>query len=249
MSVGLGLVRAALAAAGFAAIAWSAVAMPALLSEQVVVRAGRAIAAGEGYRAEVLDAIESRIAPERVAKLRSSVLGDVAVIRLRLAELAIRANAGRIDERLDALRESTALALANAPGDSFLWLARFWLENTRNGLQPAHFPLLQASYDFGPHEGWVALRRNRLALAAFPLLPDGLSARAVAEFAGFVRWGLVREAADLVEGPGRALRSRLYTALGDLKDDRRRAFARELYRRDLDDVPVPGVDVTRPAWR
>jgi hypothetical protein len=97
------------------------------------------------------------------------------------------------------------------------------------------------SYELGPYEGWVAVKRCPIALTAFSALPRDLAERAISEFVGLVHWGLDSDAADIALGPGRPLRSVLFPRLKGLKYDQRRAFANLIYRRDVDDVLVPGV--------
>ena len=69
---------------------------------------------------------------------------------------------------------------------------------------------------------------------------------AISEFVNLVRWGIAEEAADIAAGPGLPLRSFLFPRLRDLKLDQRRSFAQAIYRRELDDVLVPGIDPPKP---
>jgi hypothetical protein len=106
------------------------------------------------------------------------------------------------------------------------------------------------SYELGRYEGWIALKRNRLALAIFPSLPGDLAELAVSEFVALVRSGLYAEAADIVAGPGKMLRGALFSRLKDLSDSQRREFAKVLYVADLSDVPIPGYAPPPPRpWR
>ena len=234
--------RLILALAGGAAIAWALAVIPVFWSENVIVDVANAVMAGEVFKPEILAAIEARTEIKSGSRLRSSLLGKAAVIRLREAEDAMRGgDPERMDQSLDSLARIVDETLLNAPNDSFLWLVRFWLDTTRNGLRPDNLPFLRMSYDLGRHEGWIAVKRNRVALAAFSALPSDLAEQAISEFVGLVRWGLVSEAADIAAGPARTLRSVLFPRLKDLKLDQRRAFASLIYQRELDDVLIPGV--------
>jgi hypothetical protein len=108
-------------------------------------------------------------------------------------------------------------------------------------LRPDNLLFLRMSYDLGPYEGWIAIKRNRVALAAFAALTSDLAERAISEFVGLVRWGLISEAADIAAGTAPPLRRVLFARLKDLSYEQRRVFASTIYRREIDDVPVPGI--------
>jgi hypothetical protein len=245
--------RLIVAIAGAMAMAWAIAVFPVFWSENVIVDVARAVIAGEAFKPDVLAAVEARTETNSGSKLRSSVLGRAAVIRLRQAEDAIRAGDPElINQRLESLALILDETFRNAPNDPFLWLVWFWLDTTRNGLRPDKLRFLRMSYELGPYEGWIAVKRNPVALAAFPALPNELAERAISEFVGLVRWGLVPEASAIAAGPGRPLRSILFPRLKDLSYEQRRAFAGAIYGRELDDVPVPGIappppPITRPV--
>jgi hypothetical protein len=222
-------------------MAWALAVFPVFWSENVIADVARAVVSGETFKADVLAAVEARTENDSNAIRRPSFLKNAAVIRLRLAEDAMRAGDPDLaDQRLESLAKIVNAAFLNAPNDPFLWLVWFWLDTTRNGLRPENFRYLGMSYDLGPYEGWIAVKRNRIALAAFPALPHELGERAISEFVGLVRWGFVADAAEIAAGAGRPLRSILFPRLKDLKPDQRRVFANLIYRRDLTDVLVPG---------
>jgi hypothetical protein len=225
--------------------------LPTVWSEEAISQVAPHLIAGEAYKPEILAALEARLDDRGSAGLRASALGKAAVIRLRHAEDAL-GNGDRptIDARLDSLGRAVDDALANAPADSFLWLVLFWLDNTRDGPQPGHLRYLRMSYALGPHEAWIAVKRNRLALAGFPTLPADLAEASISEFVGLVRSGLYTEAADIAAGPGLPIRAILFDRLKDLSEVDRRALARLLHDRDLDDVPVPGTEpLPQRPWR
>lgn len=244
------ITRPFLVAAGVAAMLWAAAALPVLWSERNIVDVARAILAGEGFKPEVLVAVSAQAENKNGRVPRSAVLGKVAVIRLRQVEDRVRiGNMEGISNSLDATNAVVDEALVNSPSDPFLWLARFWLANARYGWRSDHLKYLKMSYDLGPNEGWIAIKRSRITLPAFARLPKDFAERAVAEFVSLVRWKLSVEAADIAGGPARAIQNVLFPRLKDLNDDQRRPFAKEVYRRELDDVPVPGVEPPRPNVR
>lgn len=238
-----------MALAGLGAMAWAANVIPVFWSQNIVVSVANAIRAGEAYKPDVLEAIESRVRDRSVTK-RPSMMGRLGMIQLRIAEDSFRTgNVALIDRRLDSLARTIDEIFLVAPNDPFFWLVRFWLDSARSGLRPAYLQFLKMSYDLGPNEAWIALKRNRFSLNIFPILPGDLAELTASEFAKFVRWGLVNEAAQLAGEPGLPVRPFLYERLKDLKIEQRRQFARALYQRELDDVLVPGVTPLRPRGR
>jgi hypothetical protein len=236
------IARIVLAATGAAAMAWAVAVLPVFWSGAAIAEVARGVIAGEAFKPDVLARAEARIGSDDVAIRRSSMLGRAAVIRLRQTEDAIRAgDITLIDQRFESLDQSIRAALRNAPEDPFLWMALCWVEATRNGLRPDNLRFLQMSYDLGPHEGWIALKRNRLALAAYPVLPSGLAEQAIFEFAEMVRWGLNFEASALAAEADPKLRAILFARLKNIGEEQRRAFAKVFYTRELDEVPVPGI--------
>ena len=241
------MTRMALAVAGVAGVAWAVAVFPTFSTELPIIDVGKAVMAGEAFKPGVLSAVDTRAGNGAAGVVRPAVLGKAAVIRLRLAEDAIRAgDKSRVDQSLQSLAGMIDESLQNAPSDPFSWLARFWLDNTRHGLQPSHLRELWMSYDLGRYEGWIAAKRNRVALGVYSEMPSDLAEQAISEFVNLVRWGIAEEAADIAAGPGLLLRSVLFARLKDLKVDQRRPFAQAIYRRELDDVPVPGIDPPSP---
>ena len=239
--------RMILAVAGVAAMGWAIAVLPKFSSEIAIVNVARAVANGEVFKPDVLVAIDVQTENHVGWMVRPSVLSGAAVIRLRQTEDAIRGgDTKHIDRKLESLTKVIDASLLNAPSDPFLWLARFWLKNFVNGFRPYHLQNLRMSYDIGRYEGWIAVKRNRLALAYYPVIPSDLAEMATSEFVDLVRWGLAGEAADIAAGPGRPLRNILFPRLKDLSVDQLRPFAQGIYGRELDDVLVPRIDPPKP---
>jgi hypothetical protein len=239
--------RLILAIAGLMAMAWACAVFPVFWSENSIVDVARAVIAGEVFKPDVLAAVDALSEAKGGSTIRSSVLGKAAVIRVRQTEDAIRAGAPElINQRLDSLARIVNRTFRNAPDDPFLWLVQFWLDSTRNGLRPESLRFLRMSYDLGPYEGWIAAKRNGFALAAFPDLPSDLAERAISEFVGLVRWGMVADAAAIAAATPAPLRRILFSRLQDVDYPQRRTFANAIYARELDDVPVPGIAPPAP---
>jgi hypothetical protein len=250
MATRTNIARLFLAIAGLMAMAWAFAVFPVFWSQNIIVDVGTAVLAGEAFKPDVLAAVAALTQTNSKTKVRPSVLGKAAAIRVRQAEDAMRAGDPQVtDQRLESLTRSVDEAARNAPSDPFLWLVWFWLDSTRNGLRPENLAFLRMSYDLGPYEGWIAVKRNGLALAAFAALPNDLAERAIAEFVGLVRWGLVAEASAIAAGTPPQLRTILFARLKDLNYEQRRAFAGAIYGREVDDVPVPGIAPPTPPIR
>jgi hypothetical protein len=99
---------------------------------------------------------------------------------------------------------------------------------------------LWLSYSLGPNEGWIAVRRNRLALSVFEALPPDLAEAALNEFARMLKSGLYDDTMSIFIGPGWAIRDQLLSHLTSVPKRYREEFARGLDQRGYD-VAVPGV--------
>jgi hypothetical protein len=145
------------------------------------------------------------------------------------------------------LRTTAVKALTCEPTDSFLWLALYWAEISREGYSARSLSYLEMSYRFGRFEGWVGLRRIELALRAFDDLPSWLREQVVDEFAHLLDSWFVNETVTALTGPGWPVRDRLLSGLSQVGQGQRRVFARELVRRGYR-LDVPGVEVELRPW-
>jgi hypothetical protein len=139
--------------------------------------------------------------------------------------------------------------LSCSPADPLLWLVLYWVETTRNGFRAEYVRYIEMSYKTGPREGWVAQRRNRLALAIFPQLPDALAAQVVDEFAKMLNSGFVDDAVQSFVGPGWPERNRLLPELRNVSERYRQVLANEVYKLGYD-IDIPGISRRDPRpWR
>jgi hypothetical protein len=72
---------------------------------------------------------------------------------------------------------------------------------TRNGFRPDDVKYLRMSYRLDPNEGWIALKRNRLAFEKFDQLSTDLAESAIGEYVALVKSGLYEQAAEILSGP------------------------------------------------
>jgi hypothetical protein len=240
------LARGFCIALGLCAAAWAAYSISYYRAEGLIVTAGRSVLAGDKFSAAHLEVLRNHLDETPTKSLRSVVLDDVAVIRLKLLESQL---AGGKPEQLAsdraAAESAVSVSLAATPTDSFLWLADYWLLDPRARATERGQRLLLMSYWLGPNEGWIAVKRNLLALANFPSLPSELAELALWEFAKLVQSALYQPAADIIAASAPALRDKLLRQLAGLDESDRRRFAKALEFKNLDGVSVPGIDDKR----
>ena len=236
---------------GLAAIVWGAATFPIFWSQLPIERTAIAIAERDAFKRHSLDALLPAVDRiEQSSYCQPEALHSAAMIRLRLAEEAVSgAERDVIDARLSALEDSILKSLACAPSDPFLWTILTWLDQARQGFQPQQLTYLRLSYRLGPNEGWIADRRNRLALSMFWQLPPDLAKAAVHEFAAMVNSQFYVDAIAILTGPGWPLRDRLLAGLEDSGHQQREEFAKQLRSAGYD-LAVPGITLPpdRRPW-
>ena len=234
------MVRVLIVGGSACAIMWAAAALPAFWSQRDLAHIAGRVLAGEPYRPQVLDAVEQRFDVMPSWAYRAAALNRLAVLQLRRLEEAMFGGApGPIDSRLDELGRVVGESLAGTPSDPFLWMVLFWLENTRDGFGADHLGALRLSYRLGPREGWVAIKRNRLAMAVFSTLPAELAQAAISEFANLVHSRMYDEAAAILVGPGWPIRDRLIKRVYELDGNDGQAFAKVLHMQNVTDAAIP----------
>jgi hypothetical protein len=244
-----GLTRILTAICGACSVAWTASVISSYRAEDGFTSAARNILSMDKYSPEQLSELKQRVDTAQTGLLRPSALNDIAIIRLRLAEVGVASgNAELADASLNNLDPAVIAALAANPTNSFSWLTEYWLQGERAGDPKPGMKFLRMSYLLGPNEGWIAVRRNPLALSSFSSLPAELAGQTLSEFAGLVRSRLYTAAADILVGPGWAVRDRLAGSLADIDKDRRREFASVLENKDIEGVSIPGVGES-PSFR
>jgi hypothetical protein len=226
-----------------ASISWTVSVIPAFRERAIYEIPGERILAGEEFRAERLGELQRDLDGLTAGSLQPSALRDVVAIRVRLSEMALSSGDTQVAaSRFDELETAVDESLAGNPTESFVWLTKYWLQHVRSGDIAAHLRFLGMSYLAGPNEGWIAVRRNPLALSVFALLPPELAEQVLTEFTGLVRSGLYSDAASILAGPGWPAREKLLGRLSQLEEADRRGFAYALDGKNLDGVVVPGVD-------
>jgi hypothetical protein len=225
---------------GCGAVAWGIYGLPIFARQAPIERVAMHVIAGDPFKPEVLAAFMPQVeSAEQAAQCRPAASHSAAIIRVRFAERAI-VDGENIDAQLSALRDSVQRSLACSPADSFLWFILYWVESVQNGFQPKYLELLRLSYELGPNEGWIAVRRNAYALAIFPKLAPDLGNMVLAEFPGLLESGFFEEAVQNFIGPGWPERNLLLLRLRNIPERYRQDFARTVYKRGYE-VTVPGI--------
>ncbi len=243
-------VRIYLISLGVFAVLWAGQIFPTAWREPTLDRIASRIIEGQIFKVEDLGRFLPLIEQvETSAVCRPASVRSSAVIRLRVVENASKAGQPNVNQLIDELLVSVRDALRCSPADSFLWLVLYWAETTRHGFEAHDLDYVRLSYEVGPYEGWVALKRNPIALMLFEKMSPALRERVVSEFVGLVNSGFHREAAEILVGPGWRLRDELLPRLAVVPQTHRVAFDREVFELGYD-VNVPGVvHPVDPPWR
>jgi hypothetical protein len=233
---------------GAFAVSWAVFVFPFFSQLSTIERIEKHVIAGDAFKSDVLISLKPTLALFGHSKLgRPFALRGTAVIDLRLLEQAfVDGDQANIDYLMRSASQAVRKSLANSPADPFLWLVLFWLENSQSGFSSGHLQYLEMSYKLGPNEGWLAVKRNRFALAIFPSLQPDLAEYAIGEFARLVGSSFFDEAANILAGPGWLIRERLLPRLDAIGELNRQVFGKIVYRLGRD-VSIPGVE--RPVWR
>nr|WP_148667181.1 hypothetical protein [Bradyrhizobium amphicarpaeae] len=152
-----------------------------------------------------------------------------------------------IDEVQERAERKARKSLALNPSDSFLWLMLYSVASARRGTDVGNVHYVNASYFAGPHEGWIALSRNRLGLSIFPILDPSVQQLIVSEFAELVDAGFVEIPATNLMGVGWEERERLLNALRHVDPASKKRLYKRL-RQDGVKVAIPGVEEEERPW-
>ncbi|MFK4489230.1 hypothetical protein [Bradyrhizobium sp. USDA 336] len=244
------MLRALLFLLGLLGAFWSLAALPSFWRTILARDATTRIIADERLKVGALNDIMTRIQTDPVPSIQQPELPLAeALISLRIAGEAMdQKNPDKADRDMQTAQHHLISALRTSPLHSYLWLMLYSVDTMRNGFDLKAVSYLDKSYLTGPHEGWVALRRNRLALAIFPMLGDRRQEAVVSEFAEMVDADLTEEAAMNLKGIGWAQRDRLLAALGEVDVSSKNSLLKRL-QADGINVKIPGLEYSERPWR
>ncbi len=232
--------RIFVATVGSMAVIWGLVTLPIFGRQLTLERTAQGIIDGQPFKVEALTGQLALVeAVEKRAFCSPPALRSAAIIRFRIAEEAL---SNGIEEKSDmpinAAKNSIRESLSCSPADPFLWLALYWLD--QRGFRRDDLKYLELSYQLGPNEGWIAIKRNGAAFAVFQKLPSNLAETVINEFAGLLRTGFYEPAAEIFTGPAWPERELILRHLAGVSELNRQQFADALYRRGYDGN-VPGI--------
>jgi hypothetical protein len=243
------IARALLVGLGCLGALWGAAAFAEAWRDSGVDHIAQRVVMGEPFRLDVLlEQVPMLDAIEAEAACRPEALRNASIVRLRIAESTLLGgDVSHLDERMDALRSAIVRSLSCSPSDSFLWLGLYWEQTVTSGFVPDDLKLLRMSYELGPNEGWIIVKRNPLALSVYSRLPPDLAELALGEFSKLFEPRLLPVAADILTGPGWPIRDLLLARIANKPQDERQAFSNLLRSRGFD-IAVPGVTQKERPW-
>lgn len=206
------------------------------------------IMADQRFKPGLLANIFASMKEAPVTRLQPELLQAEALVALRASEEAVRVGAAEADRDVEEAEDRIKASLSVSPSDAFLWLSLYSVETVRQGLDTKSLIYLDQSYASGPNEGWVALRRNRLALAALPLLSDRSQENVISEFVAIVNSDWIEDAAQNLLGVGWRHRERLAKNLEKADLESRQLLARRLSIEGVT-IDIPGVQIGDRPWR
>jgi hypothetical protein len=234
--------RIVTAVCGCVAIAWGTITLPVFWRSAPLAQTAANIVNRIPYKADSLEALVPAIEDfEQSSICVPGALHSSAVILLRrLEEGYLPDQVAQLDVRMASANSAIRRSLQCSPADPFLWLVLYSVESARNGTSDNYLKYISMSYRLGPHEGWIAVQRNRVVVAIFSKLPPDLAEMALAEFAELIQNRLYDGAVDTLLGPGWAIRDRLIARLDGVDERARNEFAARINQRGVN-LPVPGV--------
>jgi hypothetical protein len=224
------IIRGLLVALGLLAALWGASNFRSFWYRSSDDRLATRILSGEVFK----DANLLRTVEENRDRFRCDVaaLHALAIMHLRNLEIAIAANIrDNISAAQITMHDAIVASLSCAPADPFLWLVLAWGDSQSKPRDADALTFLRLSYQLGPNEGWIAIKRNFVSLSMFDQLPADIADRVLIEFRQIVIAGRYEEAANIFVGPGWAQREFLLQKLSEIDRFHRDSFAKVLTNR------------------
>lgn len=243
-------VHAVLVMFGLTGAAWATLVLPTLKSVALARDLERGMIVGDNFKLAALESALSRLPEDRPDVMERSVLVRTeAFVRLRIADLTMQHGSQEGAEHA-AILATTSIrsSIVLDPCASFNWFMLYSININLDGFDQKYVKYLAESYLLGPREGWISVRRNRLALAAFSSLSEPLKEVVVLEFAAMVRSDLVEEAVINLTTVGWTYRERLLAGLEQVDLSDRKRFAIRLSEEGAR-AEVPGIVQYERPWR
>ncbi|KYG21672.1 hypothetical protein SE92_16590 [Bradyrhizobium sp. AT1] len=233
---------------GLAGALWSFNVVPLFWLDAPAEDVAARILINDRFKPDTLTDILARLSEGKTSTILMPAFARAkAVVNIRAAEEVTKSAFQDGDHYMDVAEAQVRSALNLNPHDSFLWLMLYSVDTTRNGFNLAKLDLLDQSYATGPLEGWIALRRNRIALNAFPTLTRATQASVLSEFAEMIDANLIEEAAANLTGVGWAWREELLAGVDKVDIASRQRLAKVLSRDGIK-VRIPGIEESERPW-
>lgn len=241
--------RSMLLLLGAGGLLWSLAALPSFRLAAPARLIVANVMADQRFRPGVLASALVRMKDDSApGVVQSELLRAEALIRLQLAEEAQKKSLEEADREVEKAENKLRASLSANPNDSFLWLLLHSVNMTQSGFDLNQSSYLMQSYTTGPYEGWISLRRNRLALAALPMLGAPMQERVIAEFAAMVDSNFIEEAALNLTAVGWAHQERLGASLAGVDLNARESLAKRLSK-DGVKMKIPGIQTEDRPWK
>ncbi len=228
------LVRSCVVIIGSIAVSWGLIEFPIFWRDSSAERVAGQIISGDQFTTQTLTQQLSILSSTQNSNYCSPIaLRSAAIIQLRMTEVSTPSD-DYGDKQLTSLRDVIRSSLSCAPADPFLWLALYWVASMTNPLGQDDLQYLRMSYELGPNEGWIAIKRNYVAFKTFQRLPRDLAEATIKEFILLVENNFFAAAADIFIGPASPERGLILSHLEELTGEQRRSFADALSKRGYD---------------
>lgn len=243
------MLRGTLLLVGLLSLCWSLTALPSFNRSTTARDLKDRIVAGEHFKPGVLRSMLTRLdaVPAPLIK-QPEIASTAALVNLRIAEEAARGGGSdEVDRQVETADHQLIQALSTNPSEAFLWLLLYSVETARSGFDPKVVQFLEASYLTGPHEGWIAVRRNRIALAIFPMLRERTQRSVTSEFSELVDSDFTEVAVTNLIATGWAQREGLLNSLQTTDATSKASFVKRLRSEGIN-LSVPGVEYNERPW-
>jgi hypothetical protein len=179
----------------------------------------------EAFSESALTSILDSSASVAISACDTHAQRALLLVEMLLADAKLRSGAtAKFDRHLASLEARGRRVLGCNPLDSFAWLLMYNTELVHGRSNDASLKFLKMSYDSSPHEAWISVRRNPVAVASLLVASAPLRDQIVAEFLHLIRDGFSDAAAVSYAGAAERGKALLLTHLDNLDPAQRAAF-------------------------
>jgi hypothetical protein len=154
------------------------------------------VLSSEAFSANALTSILDSSASMALSACNTHAQRALLLVEMLLADAALRAGmTAKFDRHTASLEARGRRVLGCNPLDSFAWLVMYNMELLHGRSNGASLNLLKMSYDASPHEAWISIRRNPVAVRSLTIAAGSLQNQIVSEFLHLIRDGFSDAAA------------------------------------------------------